>query len=132
MDNVLIVEFKSFLCVLSNLLVWGPIWQSGGNLPWKKQSKKWKGFEEIKPCLQRTTSYEMLDYLKLKLQHFVKHNFVVQWEDKQFKAWLKSFPKDNIVLVVDFVENYYFEIQNLVQNMVFIPNQHINTHLLSS
>jgi hypothetical protein len=31
---------------------------------------------------KKTTLDEMLDYLKLKLQHFVKHNFVVQWEDK--------------------------------------------------
>jgi hypothetical protein len=71
----------------------------------RNQSKKWKGFREIKPCLQEC-------YFKFKLQHFVKHNFVAQWEDKKFNAWLKSFPKDNIVLVVDFGENYSFEIQN--------------------
>ncbi len=66
---------------------------------------------------KKTTSNEMIDYLKPKFQHFVKHNFVVCWEDKQFKAYLKAFPNQSVVLVVDFVENYFFEIQNEVQNM---------------
>jgi hypothetical protein len=59
----------------------------------------------------------MIDYLKPKLQHFAKHNFVVCWEDKQFKACLKAFPNYNVVWVVDFVNNYSFEIQNEVRSM---------------
>jgi len=76
------------------------------------KARNGKVLEKLNLVYKNVTSYKMLDYLKFKLQHFVKHNFVAQWEDKKFNAWLKSFPKDNIVLVVDFGENYSFEIQN--------------------
>jgi hypothetical protein len=41
-----------------------------------------KVLKKLSLVYKKTTLDEMLDYLKLKLQHFVKHNFVVQWEDK--------------------------------------------------
>ncbi len=52
-----------------------------------------------KPTLvyKRTTSNEMLDYLKPKLQVFVRHNFNVQWQDKHFKMCIKSFPIGTVV-----------------------------------
>lgn len=81
------------------------------------KARNGKVLKKLSLVYKKTILDEMLDYLKLKLRHFVKHNFVVQWEDKQFKAYLKSFPKDNIVSVVDFTENYFFKIQNEVQNM---------------
>ncbi len=40
------------------------------------------------------------------------HNFVAQWHDKHFKICIKSFLINNMVLVVDFVKNYNFEVQN--------------------
>jgi len=55
--------------------------------------------------------------LKPKLKTFVTHNFVARWQDKEFKQAIKSFPKDTVVSIVDFVENYKFKIQNEVQSM---------------
>jgi hypothetical protein len=66
---------------------------------------------------KKTTLDEMIDYLKPKLLHFVKHNFVACWEDKQFKACLKAFPNQSVVSIVDFADNYSFEIQNEIQSM---------------
>jgi hypothetical protein len=47
----------------------------------------------------------------------MRHNFVSWWQDQQFKQRLKYFPSDTMVSVIDFVENYNFEVQNKVQSM---------------
>ncbi len=60
----------------------------------------------------KKTNSEFIEYFKPKLQNFVKHNFVSKQQDKQFKAPIVSFPKNTIVSIVDFVENYSFEVQN--------------------
>jgi wobble nucleotide-excising tRNase len=52
--------------------------------------------------------------MRPKLQNFVKHNFVAKWQDSEFKTCIKSFPENSVVSVVDFAENYSFEIQNEV------------------
>jgi hypothetical protein len=52
--------------------------------------------------------------MKPKLETFVMHNFVIQWQDKHFKMCIKSFPISNMVLVVDFAKNYSFEVQNKI------------------
>ncbi len=62
-----------------------------------------------------TTLNEFIDYLKPKLQHFVKHNFVAWWEDKQFNKSIKSFPTNIVVSIVDFAKNFTFEVQNEVK-----------------
>jgi hypothetical protein len=53
-----------------------------------------------------------LESFKPKLQFFVHHNFVARWQDMMLKSCLDNFPNDVVVFVVDFVENYSFEIQN--------------------
>jgi hypothetical protein len=55
---------------------------------------------------------EFIEYLKPKLQHFVKHNFVASWQDKHFKTCVKSLSKDSIAFIVDFAKNYNFQMQN--------------------
>ena len=42
-----------------------------------------KGLERKKLCLsyKTTSSAAFLEYLKPKLQGFIKHNFVARWED---------------------------------------------------
>jgi hypothetical protein len=42
---------------------------------------------------------------------------VAKWQDVQFRTYLENFPIDTMILVIDFFENYSFEIQNEVQNM---------------
>jgi hypothetical protein len=83
----------------------------------------------------KTTSLEeFIDYLKPKLQHFVRHNFVAWWEDKQFKHYIKSFPTNIMVSIVEFAENYRFEMQNEMQSMHWHTYQifDFGTHLFSS
>ena len=80
-------------------------------------SKKGKVLKKLNLVYKKTTADVFFDYLKPKLQAFVTHNFVARWEDAQFKKSIRSFPKDTVVSVVDFAENYKFEIQNEVQSM---------------
>ncbi len=56
----------------------------------------------------------------------MKHNFVVCWEDKQFKVCLKSFSNQSVVSIVDFADNYSFEIHNGIQSMHHWYSYHIN------
>jgi hypothetical protein len=58
-----------------------------------------------------------MEYMKPKLQAFVRHNFVARWQDKHLKIWIKSFCVVIMVSIVDFAENYSFEVQNEVQSM---------------
>jgi hypothetical protein len=78
-----------------------------------------KGLEKQKLQLvyKSSGSDEFLAYLKPKLQFFVHHSFVARWQDAQFRKCLDNIPEDAMVSVVDFVENYSFEIQNEVQSM---------------
>ena len=49
---------------------------------------------------------DLLQVFKKDLQFFIKHDFVYQWQAKQFKVCIKHFPKDVVVSVVDFAKNY--------------------------
>ncbi len=42
---------------------------------------------------------------------------MARWEEKQFKNRITSFPANIVVSIVDFVENYSFQVQNEVQSM---------------
>ncbi len=55
-----------------------------------------------------------LDYMKPKLTTFTEHNFFARWKDIQFKDLLLTIPKDVMVSVINFVENYGFKVQNEV------------------
>jgi hypothetical protein len=62
-----------------------------------------------------------LDYLRPKLQQFIKHNFVMRWQDTQCRLAMVNLPCDCILSHIDFVENYSFQIHNG-------SNQCIGTH----
>lgn len=76
-----------------------------------------KLLKKLSLIYKQTISNKLVEYMKPKLQAFVKHNFVAPWQDKHFKICIKSFPVVNMVLIVDFAENYSFEAQNEVQSM---------------
>ncbi len=78
-------------------------------------SRNGQSLKNLTLVYKTTTLDEFIDYLKPKLQHFVKHNFVAWWEDKQFKQSITSFPTNIVVSIVHFVENYTFEVQNEVK-----------------
>ncbi len=91
---------------------------------------EWKRFvmettmSKAKHCLKKltfvydkTNNEKSIEYFKPKLQKFVKNNFVLRWQNKQFKSSIVSFPINTIVFIMDFVKNYSFEVQNDVQFM---------------
>jgi hypothetical protein len=69
---------KLFLCpnMGSNLVEWKRFALE------KTKAKNGNVLKKLSLVYKKTISYDMLDHLKLKLRHFVKHNFVAQWEDK--------------------------------------------------
>jgi hypothetical protein len=81
------------------------------------RTKKGEERKKLQLVYEETTSDKLVSYLKPKLEAFVQHNFVAKWEDDQFRVCLASFPDDTMVFVIDYVENYSFEVQNKVQSM---------------
>lgn len=65
----------------------------------------------------QTKSCNFIAYLKAKLKAFIIHNFVQRWQDSKFKECLITFPKDVVLSVIDFAENYSFQTQNEIQEM---------------
>jgi hypothetical protein len=55
-------------------------------------------------------------YLKPKLTKNLVHNFKAKWQDAKFKSCLDNLTNDQIVIVIDFVENYCFKEQNEIQS----------------
>jgi hypothetical protein len=80
-------------------------------------TKKGQERKKLQLVYKETTSDKLVSYLKPKLQAFARHSFVAKWEDEQFQTYLANFPTDSMVSVIDFVENYSFEVQNEVQSM---------------
>jgi hypothetical protein len=85
---------------------------------------KWKCFEyetagvaddgqprrRIQQVFKETTATIFLDYMKPKLQNYVKYNFVAKWQDEQCRQMMKNLPTDVIISHIDFAENYSFMI----------------------
>jgi hypothetical protein len=100
-------------------------------------SRVGKPLKKLSLIYKQTTSNELVEYMKPKLQGFVKHNFVARWQDKHFKICLKSFLVGNMVSIVDFVENYSFEVQMNFNpcigthfNLIFLCISHLGTILM--
>jgi hypothetical protein len=83
----------------------------------KIMTRTGKEKKKLKLIYKSTTSDELVQYLKPKLQYFVYHNFVAISQDQQFKNYLESFQNDIIISIINFVENYSFWIQNEMQSM---------------
>jgi hypothetical protein len=73
-------------------------------------SRVGKALKKLNLVYKTTSSNEFIDYMKPKLQHFIKHNFVAKWEDKHFKKCIKHFPTNIMVYVLHFAKNYSFEV----------------------
>jgi hypothetical protein len=39
-----------------------------------------------------TQSSQLTGYLKPRLQEFVMHNFILKWQEKEFKSFVKKLP----------------------------------------
>jgi hypothetical protein len=80
-------------------------------------TKKGEEKKELTLVFKSTPYSDFIKYLKLKLQFFVRHNFVSWWQDIKFKNCLKIFSNNTIVSVIDFAKNYNSKIQNKMQSM---------------
>ena len=76
-----------------------------------------KGEDKVVTRLERIMSSprEFLIYAAPKIQKFIMHNFVAQWQDRQFKISKENLKEDEIMSLIDFSENYSFKSQNEVQ-----------------
>jgi hypothetical protein len=74
------------------------------------RTKKGEERKKLQLVYEETTSEKLVNSLKPKLQAFVRHTFVAKWKDKQFKACLASFPKDTMVSIINYAENYSFKV----------------------
>lgn len=64
-----------------------------------------------------STPRDFIEYLKPKLKEFITHNFVVHWQETQFKKFISKLPKDTIMSCIDFSQNYAMKVQNEIQSM---------------
>ncbi len=55
--------------------------------------------------------------MKPQLGDFIVHNYVSQWQEKEFKNYLQYIPKDVVLSCIDFSDNYVFIVQNEIQYM---------------
>jgi 16S rRNA G527 N7-methylase RsmG len=75
-------------------------------------SKAEKPLKKLTFVYKKTNSEEFIKYFKPMLQKNFKHNFVSRRQNKQFKAYVLSFPKNIVMSIVDLTENYSFKVQN--------------------
>jgi len=50
-----------------------------------------------------------------KLKEFVLHNFIAQWQEKEYKCSLSMFKNNECLSLIDFAKNYFFKGQNEIQ-----------------
>ena len=62
-------------------------------------------------------------FLQRHLRTYIKHNFIARWQSQQFKDCIQRFPRDVVVSVIDFAENYAFKEQNEIQSMHWYSSQ---------
>ena len=70
-----------------------------------------------------TLTWQYLQYMRPRLTRFITHNFIVQWQTKQYRVCLATFPLASILSIVQFVENYSFVEWNEIQEMYFSSMQ---------
>ena len=67
--------------------------------------------------LRQMGCQDFICFLQRHMTSFIKHNFIARWQSQQFKDCIQRFPKDVVVSVIDFAENYSFKEQNEIQSM---------------
>ncbi len=65
--------------------------------------------KQIKEVFKETLAKDFLAYLKPNLQNFIKHNFVVRWQDSRCKLAMSNLLKDVLLSQIDFAENHTFQ-----------------------
>ena len=79
--------------------------------------------KHIKEISRTTTFSEFMDFFKLTVQRFIKHNFEARWQSEQSKLLRQCLQRGTILSHIDFAENYTFQVQNEIQSMYFQSTQ---------
>lgn len=66
---------------------------------------------------------DFTSYFEKHLTTYIRHNFIARWQAQQFKECIQRFPRDVVVSVIDFAENYSFKEQNEIQSMHWYSSQ---------
>lgn len=77
------------------------------------------GYEKkrLQEVFKETSPGEFVGYVRNKVQSFVTHNFVANWQDGECRNMMENVPHGVLISHIDFAENYTFAIQNEVQSM---------------
>lgn len=76
--------------------------------------------KRLQEVYQETSPVQFINYMKPKVEAFIKHNFIANWQDAQCKEMMEGLPEGVLVSHIDFAENYEFQIQNEVQSMYYM------------
>lgn len=79
--------------------------------------------KRIKEVLLTTTFSEFLDFFIPTVQHFIRHNFIANWQTQEAKLLQGCLQRGTVLTHIDFAENYTFEAQNEIQSMYYHSDQ---------
>jgi hypothetical protein len=90
---------------------------------WRRFEKVRAGFTKkgepkfaIRLEYRETSSRQFLAYAVPKVREFILHNWVYNWQERQYKNSLNSLKEGEILSLIDFAENYSFKGQNEIQS----------------
>ena len=66
---------------------------------------------------------DFISELHGKIQQYIQHVDMAQWQAEQFRICRDTFPLGTILSVVDFAENYTLQPQNEIQSQYYHSEQ---------
>ena len=76
-------------------------------------------FYNIVYFLHRVQVCDFISEFRGKIQQYIQHVDMEQWQDEQFKIFQDTFPLKTILSVVDFAENYTLQPKNEIQSQYY-------------
>ena len=73
--------------------------------------------------VQQVCVCEFIPKFHGKIQYYIQHVHMAQWQDEQFKLCRDTFPLETILSVVDFAENYSLKPQTEIQSQYYHSEQ---------
>ena len=79
--------------------------------------------KKIKSCVAKTTTFsEFLTDLEKEINDYPSHKFRASWQQSQMSECLKTLDKSQLMMIMDFSENYKCSFQNEIQSAYFEQN----------
>ncbi|KAL3688361.1 hypothetical protein R1sor_014670 [Riccia sorocarpa] len=120
-------KFESALCGVYEVA--NPV--NSDTIKWERYEYVGQGLKDehgrekrrLELVLVETPVSEFIQFMKSKLAHFVKHDFIQKWQAKQYRQCIKTFPIGTVVSVIDYAENYTFLPRNEIQSKYWTSKQ---------